>query len=278
MYTFFVFFLILLPNHESKLMCPVWIGEAGHNYNIQERFDAVRKDSNILTVTHVHLRSKSSNEDDDMYDYTLRFCGNENDVAVSQVDINKNNRSIGKIDSSSLLVGGEDFLLLMYSHGEKYRSDGHCKGTSRNAWVILRCEDHGEKPVLKVVEEGRYKGIKLLNDTPCYYLFEYNHPGACSNFVKPRKLSPGAIFCIIFIGIAATYLVFGIIYKRFILGAKGFEQIPNFSFWRKIGNASADGCDFVCRRQEQVSTYKGMTNALDIESNDREIDDGLLPM
>ncbi|XP_047137915.1 cation-dependent mannose-6-phosphate receptor isoform X1 [Hydra vulgaris] len=276
MYTFFVFLIILMLINESKLICPVWIGEAGHNYNIKERFDAVRKDSNKLTVTHVHSRSKSS-EKDDIYDYTLTFCGDEGTNAVLQEDASKNKKSIGKIDNSSILVGGEDILLLMYHHGDPYHSNGHCNGISRNAWVILRCEDQGEKPVFKVVEEGRYKGV-LLTETPCYYLFEYNHPGACSNFVKPIKLSPGAIFCIIFIGIAAAYLVFGIIYKRFVLGAKGFEQIPNFAFWRKIGNASADGCDFVCRRQEEVSAYKGMTNALDIESNDREIDEGLLPM
>lgn len=39
--------------------------------------------------------------------------------------------------------------------------------------------------------------------------------------------------------VAATYLICGFLYQRFIVGAKGWEQIPNFSFWKIVGNMSA---------------------------------------
>ena len=34
---------------------------------------------------------------------------------------------------------------------------------------------------------------------------------------------------------------------RLVRGARGIDQIPNRDLWRKLGNLSADGCDFCCR-------------------------------
>jgi len=47
------------------------------------------------------------------------------------------------------------------------------------------------------------------------------------------------------VSLFAAYLLFGFLYQRFVLHAKGFEQIPNFSFWKKCGNMSAVSCFFI---------------------------------
>ena len=41
--------------------------------------------------------------------------------------------------------------------------------------------------------------------------------------------------------VAGVYLVGGFIYQRFVAGAKGLEQIPNYGFWRDFGNLQAVG-------------------------------------
>ena len=164
---------------------------------------------------------------------------------------------------------------MQYKNGENYGS--HCNKQHKQAWVSIRCEDQGEKPQLRVIEEARFPNhINGTHpDTICYFLFEYNHPAACS----PRKksLSGGAVFCIIIIVLAAAYFIFGFIYQRFVLHATGLEQIPHYRFWRKFGNTMADGCDFVCRSKEMSNSYKGITDDLDIDSSDDD-KDGLLPM
>ena len=42
-----------------------------------------------------------------------------------------------------------------------------------------------------------------------------------------------------FFGLIGSYILFGFLYQRIVNEAKGREQIPNFSFWKKLGNLSA---------------------------------------
>ena len=37
----------------------------------------------------------------------------------------------------------------------------------------------------------------------------------------------------------SIYLILGFLYQRFIVGAKGMEQIPNYKFWRDFGSLQA---------------------------------------
>ena len=36
-----------------------------------------------------------------------------------------------------------------------------------------------------------------------------------------------------------VYLLLGFLYQRYIAGAKGLEQIPNYDFWRDFGSLQA---------------------------------------
>ena len=46
------------------------------------------------------------------------------------------------------------------------------------------------------------------------------------------------LFCRI-VSLFAAYLGFGFLYQRFVRGAKGVEQMPNYTFWRAFGNLAA---------------------------------------
>ncbi|KAG0431169.1 hypothetical protein HPB47_022030 [Ixodes persulcatus] len=52
-----------------------------------------------------------------------------------------------------------------------------------------------------------------------------------------------------FFTVLCSYLLLGFMYKRIVMGAKGLEQIPNYSFWKDFGNLQADGCNYLCRCQ-----------------------------
>ncbi|CAI8013292.1 Cation-dependent mannose-6-phosphate receptor [Geodia barretti] len=69
----------------------------------------------------------------------------------------------------------------------------------------------------------------------------------------------------------------GCLYKRFVVGAKGWEQIPCISFYREFGNLMADGCDYVCRSRPRTVVEYEPTFGAASDSED-EKDDNLLPM
>lgn len=257
-------------------VCPRKLNSLSGDYNAKERFRKMKLHSKkVFTLTHTHKRENDGKEE--TYVYTIQFCGQPGEDAVIQKEKeNEKYKSLGKFTNGTI-VGGEDWLLILYEGGEQYGS--HCHNSFRETWISIRCEDQGESPTMRLIEEARYKTSSSDTKRKCYYLFEYNHPDVCNHrAAAQKKLSGGAIFLIIAVSVFGAYLLFGFFYQRFVAKAKGFEQIPNFAFWRKVGNMSADGCDFVCRREERHNTYKGMADALNIESDEEERDDGLLPM
>ena len=48
-----------------------------------------------------------------------------------------------------------------------------------------------------------------------------------------------SFFLFSFFSLAIVYFIGGFLYKRFVLGAKGLEQIPNYKFWEDFGNLQA---------------------------------------
>ena len=42
-----------------------------------------------------------------------------------------------------------------------------------------------------------------------------------------------------FVSVGSVYLLVGFLYSRFVLGAKGIDQIPNYEFWKDFGNLQA---------------------------------------
>ena len=70
-----------------------------------------------------------------------------------------------------------------------------------------------------------------------------------------------------------VYLVAGAAFMHFKRGARGLEHIPNLNLWRRLGNLSADGCDFCCRCERPVSRagYFLQESEVDMSAGDDDI-------
>ncbi|CAL1268428.1 unnamed protein product [Larinioides sclopetarius] len=210
------------------------------------------------------------------FTYKISICGHieGSEPHVAAMQFTKDNKSFPLgMNNNVNIMGGTDWILLSYFGGSKYSH--HCNGTDRVTQIMIVCDPDVLKGKLEILEER-----KSNEHSNCYYLFELNSNVSCAvktSEVVPNKLSSGSVFCILFFTVVSVYLICGFLYKRIVIGAKGLEQIPNYSFWRDFGNLQADGCDYICRwgpRQESQA-YRGIDDHLKI---DEDRDDQLLNM
>lgn len=47
--------------------------------------------------------------------------------------------------------------------------------------------------------------------------------------------------------VVVVYLLAGALYQRFVHGAKGLEQLPNYEFWKDFGNLQAVSILCLCK-------------------------------
>ncbi|XP_078507545.1 cation-dependent mannose-6-phosphate receptor [Lissotriton helveticus] len=210
-------------------------------------------------------------------DYTYKFtvCGTAGNTSgpgagLVQID-NKNGQKetvLGRIEDTRIF-NGSDWIMLIYRKGEKY--DTHCNQEERTARVMISCNRNTIGDNFMMLNEERGK----VED--CFYLFEMDSSVACPPV--DVRLSVGSILLIVFALLVALYLIVGFLYQRLVVGAKGMEQIPNYSFWQDLGNLMADGCDFACRSKlRNVTTaYRGVGDD-QLGEEQEERDDHLLPM
>ncbi|KAL5015306.1 hypothetical protein ScPMuIL_009576 [Solemya velum] len=180
--------------------------------------------------------------------------------------------AVGKYTDCAIM-GGSDWVLLTYGSGKHYST--HCTNEARQAMLMFTCDESVpvDTPEIIVVGENTDK----VSD--CYYLFEIGTSVVCQTKpVVTFGLSFGSIIVIVFFSVALLYLILGVVYNRFVLSAKGLEQIPNYSFWQDFGNLQSDGCNLVCRSggRSQPRSYKGIGDDQLVEEEER--DDHLLPM
>ncbi|XP_046851392.1 cation-dependent mannose-6-phosphate receptor-like, partial [Xenia sp. Carnegie-2017] len=179
---------------------------------------------------------------------------------------------------SAHVYGGNDWLIIQYT-GEKYTT--HCNKKNRISIFYIGCDQSATTPKKRkprIIEE--YRPNEPDNDF-CYYLFEMKHNGVCPP--EKSKISPGSVFIIIIAIIVFLYLLLGFLYQRFIVGAKGMEQIPNYLMWREFGALQADGCNYICRGRgrKEPTRYKPMDDAIaddDFSLENDDNDDTMLPM
>ncbi|KAI2655507.1 Cation-dependent mannose-6-phosphate receptor [Labeo rohita] len=206
------------------------------------------------------LTNRSFTVAEEEYSYIFQVCGDAGGVKgaglVQQEKKTGKHVQVGCYNQTRA-IKGSDWILLFYEGGERY--DSHCSKEARRAMIMISCTTSTEQQ-------------------DCYYLFELDSKAVCP--IIPSKLSAGSILLIVVFSCLAVYLTGGFLYQRLVVGAKGVEQFPNYSFWSEIGNLSADGCDFVCRsrgNREEPPTYRGVaTEPLGEEPEER--DDHLLPM
>lgn len=209
---------------------------------------------------------------DNSYTYYFSVCGNAANISnAGLVQIDKSNITtvIGQYTETQIF-GGSDWVMLVYKNGSKY--DNHCKQETRKSMVMISCNRNTIGGGFTVIDEERTK------PTDCFYLFELDSSTVCPAITS--KLSAGSILLIVFFSCLTLYIVGGFLYQRLVVGAKGMEQFPNYSFWQDLGNLTADGCDFVCRSRARNAppTYRGVASEPLGGEETEERDDHLLPM
>ncbi|XP_065890901.1 cation-dependent mannose-6-phosphate receptor-like [Dysidea avara] len=232
-------------------------------------------------------KTKGIHENGDTYDYKIGICTRASDdhgfeeCAVVQEKSEKGEKKsvcVGRLNATTVVESPGGWIELHYGNGTSYNN--HCHGTGRSARILFDCDQFAGKGNPVFVEENN-------EDNLCYYLFYWRTREMCD-----KSLSPGAIILIIFAVVLAILLVGmvgGFLYLRFVVGAKGYEQIPFYSHFVEFGNLQADGCDLVCRSRGSVPAciqkppiITDKTTApnrdLDSETDEDDRDDTLLPM
>ncbi|XP_076010917.1 cation-dependent mannose-6-phosphate receptor isoform X2 [Genypterus blacodes] len=206
------------------------------------------------------------------YTYVFQLCGDAAGVpgaGVLQMDnSNMTKPVIIGMYNATQLIGGSDWVMLIYRSGEHY--DNHCNNEMRQAMVMISCSSTAGMGQLEAIRE-EYRPHE------CFYLFELDSSAVCP--ALDSRLSTGSVILIIGFCLVAVYLIGGFLYQRLIVGAKGMEQFPNYAFWVEFGNLVADGCDFMCRsrNREEPPAYRGVATE-PLEDEPEERDDHLLPM
>ena len=149
--------------------------------------------------------------------YSINKTGNETSGHASV---------IGKID-------GMDFKgnQLMFPHPQ----------TNKIAVVTLQCTPDTDDTVLyapliidrdQVVSEWKTWYLRLPEFVYFQHLTLFSKAGCLVQIVKPRGFF--LTLFIILLTIFFAYLFFGILVNYFLVGARGYELIPNYDFWSKV--------------------------------------------
>ncbi|XP_022056825.1 cation-dependent mannose-6-phosphate receptor [Acanthochromis polyacanthus] len=271
----------LCPGPGSVLLLTLWVqllltgvhaSNSTKNCKLSPESESERKVlSRLEPLANKNFTVESKNKDE-TYTYTFQLCGDAGGVQGAGV-IQSNSKSpkpevVGRYDATQA-IGGSDWVMLIYRNGDQY--DSHCSKEKRKAIIMISCNRKTAMGTLEVVLEDRER----VED--CFYLFELDSNAVCP--VIESRLSAGSIILIIAACLVAVYLIGGFLYQRLVVGAKGMEQFPNYSFWVELGNMTADGCDFVCRskNRDEAPAYRGVS-AEPLEEEPEERDDHLLPM
>ncbi|CAN7987132.1 unnamed protein product [Ixodes hexagonus] len=181
---------------------------------------------------------------------------------------------LGYFNATSLTGshGPGAWTLLTYKNGDKF-INSTCGNLSREAQLMVVCDSTVHHGVLQIAN----------SKTNCSYLFVLGSNVVCSKDKPqqpPHGLSGGSVFCILFFTVLGSYLLLGFMYKRIVMGAKGLEQIPNYSFWKDFGSLQADGCNYLCRCQcDGASDHRAYRDIDDRPPRaDEDRDDQLLTM
>jgi len=52
--------------------------------------------------------------------------------------------------------------------------------------------------------------------------------------IDDEGMSSGSVFCVIFFSACLVYFGGGILVRKFMRGAEGYEMIPHFEFWNGL--------------------------------------------
>ncbi|KAI0240731.1 hypothetical protein LSAT2_008488 [Lamellibrachia satsuma] len=179
----------------------------------------------------------------DNYVYSYSPCQNFDEGTCKGVTVCQRSKDgkhlfgVGKLDTA--IFSGDYFkgeLNVSYSDND------------RNATVILKCSS---------AESGK---LEPHGETPpgsMHYEFVLHTKYVC--LPSPSHgISTGSILLILFFVALLVYLVGGTLLKHFLQGARGWEQIPNVSFWKDFPSLVRDGVMFAVGVCTPKRTYEAI--------------------
>lgn len=93
---------------------------------------------------------------------------------------------------------------------------------------------HCDKDPLAIAATVTYAGVDPYE---CAYHFEVLSPAACGGSEPAKQgVGPAAVFAIIGVIAILVYFLGGVFYQRNVAHARGWRQLPNYSFWAGIGS------------------------------------------
>jgi len=154
-------------------------------------------------------------------------------------------RVLGRIDDVLIVEGvtlvEKDGVTINYYGGESCSG-----GYNRTTQLELVCDSDYDEPEVLFIGEVNH----------CEYVFYIlTAVGACPIPVGDTTPTPwpgtntntgggmsfwGVFFILLLIAVA-VYLIGGVMYKRLVMGARGFEQMPNADTWRSVGAMCSGG-------------------------------------
>ncbi|KAJ1524821.1 hypothetical protein ONE63_009691 [Megalurothrips usitatus] len=196
-------------------------------------------------------------------EYTVGVCGNASKADPLAGVLQNGTTVLGRVNSTHIVKGG-DWMMIIFGNGDPYPENYNCSGP-RYAFVMIHCNHNisAENTMLFIKEARKEKDA-------CFFMFEVHSHLVC---IQPEKIGGGMIFTVLFLFVVLTYIIGGIFYRRLVLGAKGLEQIPNFTFWKSVGRRLVEPCKKICRKRSNADGNSWENLGPRVERDD----DSLLP-
>ncbi|XP_067122300.1 uncharacterized protein [Centruroides vittatus] len=133
------------------------------------------------------------------------------------------------------------------------------KENEKSLTVILHCDKTVEKgEVEEVLKNGNEYTLTLTTKCACADGCHAPEPTPKPT-PEPKsgsKLSTGSILLIVFFTFLVIYIIGGIIWNGYCLGASGIELLPNLEFWREFPALVTDGARFTAQCcMNRTTTY-----------------------
>lgn len=105
------------------------------------------------------------------------------------------------------------------------------EGRRKSATFAFRCDRDSVTSTATISFVG-------ADPDECNYMFVVRSQHACAGVEphKPGSVGPGGVFAIIMIITIIVYFLGGFFYQRNVANARGWRQLPNYSFWAGIWN------------------------------------------
>lgn len=99
----------------------------------------------------------------------------------------------------------------------------------KSATFAFRCDRDSVSPTATIAFIG-------ADPDECAYMFSVRSQHACAGVQpsKPGSVGPGGVFAIIMIIAILVYFAGGVFYQRNVTNARGWRQLPNYTFWAGI--------------------------------------------